>query len=477
MLDLNMGYNGSENFAKGHRYGFFPSASAGWTVSEEKFWKPITPVVSYLKLRASYGTVGNDNCQGYRFLYLPAAWRISEGFYEHPDKFAGYNFGTTNTTFLNVAREYSSASPDVTWETAKKYNYGFDMRLWKDKISIGFDYFTEDRKNILINNESMIQAPTAVRPSYINYGRVKNHGYELTLKYGDKIGNDFRFEVSTSVAYSKNKIIEQAEIKRADKLVKANSYMGKRLGLKEDAVVSPDWTYYTGHSIGERKGYKFFEFYEQGATEERYMATYGQPLPTQLVNDLKNGDAVYIDLDGDGRITEEYDQMFLGKTDRPDYTFSMNLYLEYKNFDLTMLWTGATKVARSLDGVYRHAFGQQYHSSLLQWVVDNAWTEENPNSKLPRLTFTNEKQYQAHSDIWDYDAKYLRLKNVEIGYNIRKPKWFPALENMRIYANGSNLLTFTPLKANDPENMGGGYMQYIKYPLTRIFNLGVKLNF
>ena len=477
MLDLNMGYNGSENFAKGKRYGLFPSVSAGWTVSEEKFWKPILPVVSYLKLRASYGTVGNDNCQGYRFLYLPAAWRISEGFYEHPDKFAGYNFGTTNTTFLNVAREYSSASPDVTWETAKKYNYGFDMRLWKDKISIGFDYFTEDRKNILINNESMIQAPTAVRPSYINYGRVKNHGYELTLKYGDKIGNDFRFEVSTSVAYSKNKIIEQAEIKRADKLVKANSYMGKRLGLKEDAVVSPDWTYYTGHSIGERKGYKFFEFYEQGATEERYMATYGQPLPTQLVNDLKNGDAVYIDLDGDGRITEEYDQMFLGKTDRPDYTFSMNLYLEYKNFDLTMLWTGATKVARSLDGVYRHAFGQQYHSSLLQWVVDNAWTEENPNSKLPRLTFTNEKQYQAHSDIWDYDAKYLRLKNVEIGYNIRKPKWFPALENMRIYANGSNLLTFTPLKANDPENMGGGYMQYIKYPLTRIFNLGVKLNF
>jgi hypothetical protein len=155
----------------------------------------------------------------------------------------------------------------------------------------------------------------------------------------------------------------------------------------------------------------------------------------------------------------------------------LNLYLEYKNFDLTMLWAGATHVARSLDGVYRHAFGQQYHSSLLQWVVDNIWTEENPNPQLPRLTFTNEKQYQAHSDIWDYDAKYLRLKNMEIGYTIRHPKWFRQLESMRIYLNGSNLLTFTPLKANDPENMGGGYMQYIKYPLTRIFNLGVKLNF
>jgi len=477
MLDLNMGYNGSENFAKGKRYGLFPSVSAGWTISEEKFWKPILPAVSYLKLRASYGTVGNDNCQGYRFLYLPAAWKISDGYYNHVGDFAGYNFGTTNTTFLNVAREYSSASPDVTWETAKKYNYGFDMRLWKDRISIGFDYFTEDRKNILINNESMIQAPTAIRPSYINYGRVKNHGYEITLKYADRLGDDLRMEVSASMAWSKNKIIEQAEIKRANKLVKANSYLGKKFGLKEDTEVSPDWTYYTGHSIGERKGYVFFEFYEHGATEQRYMDAYGQPLPTQLVADLKNGDAVYVDIDGDGRVTEEYDQMFLGKTDRPDYTFSMNVFLEYKNFDFTMLWAGAAKVARSLEGVYRDAFGQQYHSSLLQWVVDNVWTEENPNSKLPRLTFVNQKQYSAHSDIWDYDAKYLRLKNVEIGYNIRQPKWFPILNNMRIYINGSNLLTFTPLKANDPENMGGGYMQYIKYPLTRIFNVGVKLNF
>lgn len=476
MLDLNMGYNGSENFAKGKRYGLFPSASVGWTVSEEKFWKPLRSVISYLKFRASLGTVGNDNCQGYRFLYLPAAWRITEGFYNHTDSFGGYNFGTNNTTFLNVAREYSSASPDVTWETAVKQNYGFDMRLLKDKISVGFDYFMENRKDILINNESMIQAPTALRPSYINYGRVKNHGYEITLKYADKIG-DFRFEISPSISYSKNKIIEQAEIKRADKLVKANSYMGKQLGLSEDTKVSPDWTYYTGHSIGARKGYKFFEFYEQGKTEERYQAAYGQALPSQLVSDLKNGDAVYVDIDGDGMITEEYDQMFTGTTDRPEYTFSLNLYFEYKNFDLTMLWAGATRVSRNLDGVYRQPFGQQYNSSLLQWIADNTWTEEHQDAKLPRITFANEKQNQANSDLWYYDSKYLRLKNLEIGYNIRRPNWLPQLESMRIYLNGSNLLTFTPMDANDPENTGGGYGSFIKYPLMRIFNLGVKLNF
>lgn len=478
MVDVNMGYNGSENFAKGHRYGLFPSASVGWTVSEENFWKPIKPVFSYLKLRASVGTVGNDNCQGYRFLYLPAAWTITNGYYNNIGDYADYNFGTTNTTFLNVAREYSSASPDVTWETAVKYNYGFDAKFWNDKISLGFDYFTEDRKNILINNENMIQAPTALRPSYINYGRVKNHGYEITLSYSDKIGKDFSFTISPTVSYAKNKIIEQAEITRPDKLVKANSYMGKKLGLTEDAEVSPDWTYATGHSIGARKGYLFFEFYEKGITEERYREKFGQDIPQQLVSNLMNGDAVYVDLDGDGVITEEYDQMYMGYTDNPEFTFALNFSLQYKNFDFSMLWSGAAHVSRNLDGVYRQPFGQQYNSALLQWVVDNAWTEENAeNAKIPRITFANEKQNQANSNIWYYDSKYLRLKNVEIGYNINNVSWLPKGTNLRVFANGTNLLTFTPLDANDPENTGGGYGSFIKYPLMRVFNLGLKVNF
>lgn len=478
MVDVNMGYNGSENFAKGHRYGLFPSASVGWTVSEENFWKPIKPVFSYLKLRASVGTVGNDNCQGYRFLYLPAAWTITNGYYNNIGDYAGYNFGTTNTTFLNVAREYSSASPDVTWETAVKYNYGFDAKFWNDKISLGFDYFTEDRKNILINNENMIQAPTALRPSYINYGRVKNHGYEITLSYSDKIGKDFSFTISPTVSYAKNKIIEQAEITRPDKLVKANSYMGKKLGLTEDTEVSPDWTYATGHSIGARKGYLFFEFYEKGVTEERYREKFGQDIPQQLVSNLMNGDAVYVDLDGDGVITEEYDQMYMGYTDNPEFTFALNFSLQYKNFDFSMLWSGAAHVSRNLDRVYRQPFGEQYNSALLQWVVDNAWTEENAeNAKIPRITFANEKQNQANSNIWYYDSKYLRLKNVEIGYNINNVSWLPKGTNLRVFANGTNLLTFTPLDANDPENTGGGYGSFIKYPLMRVFNLGLKVNF
>ncbi len=478
MVDFNMGYNGSENFAKGNRYGFFPSASIGWAVSEEKFWNPVKPVISFLKLRASVGTVGNDNCQGYRFLYLPAAWQISEGYYNSITDYAGYNFGVNNTTFLNVAREYSSASPDVTWETAVKYNYGFDAKFWDNKISLTFDYFHEDRKNILINNENMIQGPTALRPSYINYGRVKNHGYEISLSYSDRIGDNFSFTITPSIAYAKNKIIEQAEITKPDKLVTADSYIGQMLGLTEDSYVSPTWTYATGHSIGARKGYLFFGFYEEGVTEQLYYEKYGQSLPTQLVSTLRNGDAVYVDLDGDGVISEEYDQMYMGYTDYPEYTFSLNFSMQYKNFDFSMLWAGATHVSRNLDGVYRQPFGEQYTDALLQWVVDNAWTEETASvARLPRITFSNSSQNYANSNLWHFDSKYIRLKNIEIGYNFNNVSWMPKGGIIRIYANGTNLLTFTPFNANDPENSSGAYNDWVKYPQMRVFNLGLKINF
>jgi len=478
MVDVNMGYNGSENFAPGSRYGFFPSASIGWTISEEKFWEPVKPVVSYMKLRASIGTVGSDNAGGHRFIYLPAAWQITNGYYNNPGDYGGYNFGTTNETFLNVARESSAATPNVTWETALKKNFGVDIKFFNDKLSVGFDYFTEERKDILISNANMIQAPSALRPSQINFGRVKNHGYEITLNYTDKIGDDFRFTIAPSVSFARNKIVELAEIKKPDKLVKADSYMGKKLGLTEDTAVSPDWTYSTGHSLGARKGYLFFEFYEKGETEKRYQAKYGAPMPSQIISNLIDGDAVYVDLDGDGLITEEYDQMIMGHTDNPEYTFSLNFTAQYKNFDFSMLWSGAANVSRNLDGVYRQPFGQQYNSSLLQWVVDNTWTPESAGTaKLPRISFASEKQNQPNSNIWYYDSKYIRLKNLEVGYNIRNVSWLPKASSARIYLNGTNLLMFTPLTANDPENTGGGYGSFIKYPLMRVFNLGLKLNF
>lgn len=153
----------------------------------------------------------------------------------------------------------------------------------------------------------------------------------------------------------------------------------------------------------------------------------------------------------------------------------MNFDFRYKNFDFTMLWTGAGQVNRILQGPYRNPFGESHRSALMQWVYDNSWSEDNPSGHLPRLTFTNEKQNRANSDLWYQDARYIRLKNLEIGYTLRNKSWLPKTTNMRFYLNGTNLLTFTPFDANDPENTGGG--SGFRYPLMRVVNLGLKVNF
>ena len=211
MIDLNMGYNGSENFAKGKRFGFFPSASLGWIISSENFWEPLRGVISYLKLRGSVGMVGNDQGIG-RFLYLPGTWQFytnNGGAWWTNDRTG--NFGTNNTAFMPGARESSNGNPDVTWETATKQNYGLDMHLFDDRLSIGLDFFWEDRKNILVSNETTIAGISSLKPNSINYGRVKNHGYEITLGWSDKIG-EVSYSISPTIAFARNKVVEMAEV-------------------------------------------------------------------------------------------------------------------------------------------------------------------------------------------------------------------------------------------------------------------------
>lgn len=186
MADINIGYNGSENFAKGYRYGFFPSFSLGWIASSENFWEPLNRVVPYFKLRASVGQVVNDNMNGLRFLYLMGSYKLSadSGVSGNHN---GYNFGLG--TWLGNAYEETAGNPFVTWETATKYNFGADFRMFDSKLSGSVDVFFEDRRDILINNSSLLPGITAQKPSSVNLGRVKNHGYELTLTWSDNIGD------------------------------------------------------------------------------------------------------------------------------------------------------------------------------------------------------------------------------------------------------------------------------------------------
>ena len=455
LVDFNIGYNGSENFAKGKRYGTFPSFSLGWIPSSEKFWEPIKPYIGYLKLRGSWGKVGNDRAllpptyQEARFLYLPGAWQFFQGSMTTNPQVRGANFGTSGN-WLQAVRELTAGNPNVTWETASKINLGVDLAFLNDRLTTNLDLFWEDRKDILVSNAALLPAVTSLPSSFVNQGRVKNHGYELTLKWADKVG-DLRYSISPSIAFARNKVIEMLEV-----------------------PPMYDYLRHTGLPVGQRFGYDLFEFYQPG-TEDRYKAKYGTDMPDQNIA-LKYGDAVYVDLNGDG-IVDQNDQKPLGYTDNPEITWSINANLNWKGLDFSMLWVGADNTSRALNGYFRDQFGSTNTSALAQWVADNSWTVDNPNAILPRISFTNRVHNNRDSQAWIIDSKYVRLKNLEIGYTINKPKFLSLLNYVRFYASGQNLLTFADFKGNDPEAPGSGLDFGVRYPMTRVYNFGVQVNF
>ena len=449
LLDFNIGYNGSENFAPGKRYGLFPSVSVGWIPSQEKWWEPLKNVIGYLKLRGSWGLVGNDNTNGARFLYLPGAWQFYTGATTVNPQRRGANFGTSGG-WLQAVKELTSGNPNVTWETASKINLGLDAGFFRDHLHAYVDFFWEDRQHILVSNASTLPAVTSLPSSYVNEGRVKNHGYEVTLSWDDHIGN-VRYSISPNFSFARNQVIEMLEVEPMY-----------------------DYLKHTGLPVGQPFGYDLFEFYQPG-TEERYMETYGVPMPDQNL-DLRYGDAVYVDLNGDG-IVDQNDRKPLGYTTNPEITFSLNTSIHWKGLDFSMLWTGADHVSRSLNGYFRDQFGSTNTSALTQWVADNSWTEDNPDAILPRISFTNRVHNNRDSQAWMINSRYVRLKNVELGYTFNKPKAMPFFNYIRLYVSGQNLLTFSRFDGNDPEAPGSGLDFGVRYPMTRVVNVGAQLNF
>ena len=448
LLDFNIGYNGSENFAPGKRYGLFPSVSVGWIPSQEKWWEPLKNVIGYLKLRGSWGLVGNDNTNGARFLYLPGAWQFYTGATTVNPQRRGANFGTSGG-WLQAVKELTTGNPNVTWETATKINVGADVTFF-NRLHAYVDFFWEDRKDILVSNANALSAVTSLPSSYVNQGRVKNHGFEVTLNWEDRIGN-VHYNISPNVSFARNQVIEMLE-------------------------VPPMYDYLsrTGLPVGQRFGYELFEFYQPG-TEERYQEKYGTAMPDQNIA-LKYGDCVYVDLNGDG-VIDQNDQHPIGYTDNPELTFSLNTGIHYKGLDFSMLWTGADHVSRTLNGYFRDQFGSTNTSALTQWVADNSWTTDNPDATLPRISFTNRVHNNRDSQAWMINSRYVRLKNVELGYTFNKPKFMPFFNYIRVFASGQNLLTFSTFDGNDPEAPGSGLDFGVRYPMTRVVNMGVQVNF
>ena len=438
LLNASVGYNGSENFAEDQRFGFFPSISGAWIATNESFMED-AGLLSYLKLRASYGLVGNDRGVG-RFLYREDVYNATA---------PGYNFGNDVPQFQGGATEGALGNPGVTWATAAKQNYGVDFRLFDGKIDASFDYFREYRGDILTTRNTVPAHVAADLPS-VNLGRVKNVGYEAQARWKQELG-DFFVSIGANASFAQNEILYQDEVARNEPYLRR-----------------------TGESVGQQFGYIFDSFFTQdeiAAIESGESDIPDHPFTPDA------GDLQFKDLNDDGVVNAD-DQKPIGYPIYPEWTFGSNMTFRWKGFDASMTWAGATNVSRELHAnPYRSPFGPRGQWSLMQWQAENYWTpERGEDAKLPSLSIADQRGRDTRdSDFWMRDASYIRLKNAQIGYTLDTDFLGVGLRDARIHVRGYNLLTFTGLDVIDPEQRANA--NNAQYPIMKTYTMGVRLRF
>lgn len=442
LIEFNAGYNGSEQFQRDQRFGFFPAISAGWVISNEKFMKS-QQIISNLKLRASYGKVGNDKIGSERFLYMDNLSVVNGGF----------SGSLGQGKYIN---ENLLGNPLITWETAFKQNYGIEMTLFKD-LSITGDLFFEDRQDILLSSgtiPALQGVPLSVVPK-INVGRVDNRGYEIEMVYNKRINKDLSFVVRGNYNYNKN------TVKNVDEPPYDASYPYKyRM---------------TGYSLGQNWGYLI----DWNSAGKGYFAS-----QTEINNSgltfagiqPKAGDFVYKDVNGD-KIIDDKDMAPIKYGYIPRVTYGINLSTTYKGIDLSVLLQGVAQTSQYYTNYGIEEWGEG-NGSYVDYHL-SAWSAQRFESgqaiTYPRLTTTNSSSSHVPNDFFIMDRSYIRLKNVEIGYTL--PHQLSKLigtQKIRFYANGMNIFVWDKLrtKSFDPEQGSN-----LSIPIVRVFNFGANIIF
>ena len=444
LMEFNFGYNGSENFTPGKRYGFFPAGSIGWVVSEEEFMKKAS-WIDFLKVRASYGLVGSDNVSS-RFPYL--------AFYGGG---SGYDFGNNFGTNVGGTSEGNLANANLTWEKARKLNVGIDFTTLNQRLALTIDAFYEYRFDIItdMNSDGIMGYPDIVGKDAAlqNLGEVSNRGVDIELSWNDKIGKDFRYYIRPNLTFSRNRLEYKAEVARKN-----------------------SWRKETGKRLYENFVYVFDHFVADQEEADRLNKIGYQPW-----GQLIPGDVVYKDLDRNGVIDDE-DRTVMGNPRSPELMFGIPFGFQYKNFDFSVLLQGATKSSILLNGAAVFDFPQFEQDKIgrVKKMHLDRWTPETAaTAKYPALHYgTHDNNKNGNSSLFLYDASYLRLKNVEIGYNV-SPKLLRKfhVQQARIYVQGLNLLTFDKLGDVDidPETKSGDGASW--YPIQKVFNFGIDITF
>ena len=432
LFEANFGYNGSENFAAGKRFGFFPSVAVGWVISNEPFWKGIKEQVNLFKLRALYGLVGNDVISkdyADRFPYLTTV-DMGQGY----DVYIGNNFERKYGPILSVY-----GNPNATWEESRKLDIGVEIGLF-DSLNIIFDWFKEKRSGIFMQRTSLPSTfgMSGITP-WANIGKVDNSGVDISVDYNKAFSKDLILSLRGTFTYAHNEIVEMDEPKYK-------------------------WAYQykAGHPINSiqcliAEGlFRDEEEIASSPSQDIYATTYP----------IRPGDVKYRDLNDD-KIIDDNDMCWTGNPTVPEIIYGFGFSLKYKGFDCSAFFQGQGKVSILMYNYHPFATAATPGSGLMQWIADEHWSEDDPNPKAlyPRLSPLWNNNNTKASTLYVRNGKMLRLKTAEIGYTYKK---------MRVYVSGTNLLTFAPFKYWDPEKGSGNGLGY---PLQRTYNLGFQFNF
>ncbi len=456
MVNATLRCDGSSHFAKGNRFGWFPSVSAGWTLTEEDFMEDTSDWMNFLKLRASWGQVGNQNISNYQYL---APIKNTNTHYLFGT--SGYDNETSSANLATYWGAYPSrvANPDVKWETSTQTNLGIDARFLDNRLSFVFDWYKKTSKDWLV--VAPVLATVGTGAPYINGGDVTNSGIEAAFTWSDNIGKDFHYTVGINGAYNKNEV---GEIPTSDGIIHGNTNM-----LYDN---SPEfYRAQDGHAIGYFWGYKTAGLFQNQDDINQWISN-GNGV---LQSDVKPGDVKYYDVNHDGAI-DDNDKVDLGNG-MPDFTYGFNINLDWKGFDFALQASGAAGM-QIVQSYRNHANAQSnYTTEILK-----RWTGEGTSNRIPRVTTTNINW--QFSDLYVHDADYLRMSTITLGYNLSRLWKNKVCSQCRIYVQGQNLLTFTKYNGMDPEigTFGGGSdwaagVDVGYYPRPRTVMIGCNIKF
>jgi TonB-linked SusC/RagA family outer membrane protein len=420
MMTLVMRADASSNFASGHRWGTFPSLSAGWVATNEQFMESAKSFLNFLKIRGSWGQNGNQSIPGFQY--------VSQIAYNTDATRANYYFNSDKVTPTLGAYPLNIPTFDLKWETSEQLDLGFDAHILASKMNLSFDYYVKTTKGWLVAAPILASWGVDNAP-YINGGKIRNKGFEIALGWNDNVG-DFSYGVSGNMSYNTNEV---TDIENSQKIINANNV---KLWGNGPYVARAQ----VGYPVGYFWGYKTAGIFQNEAEVANYKNSEGVVImPNALPGDVK-----FVDTDGNG-VIDDNDKVMIGDPN-PDFVYSLNLKAAYKGFDLMVTFYGVAgnQIARCW-----HDAGQGDNNFTTE--ILNRWHGEGTSNTIPRVTAGSSINFQYTSDLQIENGDYLRVSNVTLGYDIKKLVKTLPLQQLRLFFTVQNLFTFTKYSGMDPE--------------------------